>query len=478
MAHLGCHTTLREGAAAIIPLQSSLVKTKPKTEPDTPYQAARALRKTLPPANIAMWNPKLRKKSVATLLKASLVDRLPSLTKIRYERMAVGPFGFFRGSACVMAYDLSLTPHTGIEAQLCGDGHVQNLGAFEGQDGHLIFDINDFDETLRGPFEYDIKRMATSILLAGRGARIKPVATNAAAQQFLTSYVALTKTLLPMPVLAIARYQVHRLGSVDAISKILAQAERATPQLTLDKLTSAYPKGRIFKTEPPLLSRIEDKAERAAILASLKPYLASLQPERQRFFSRFTPIDLAFKVVGTGSVGLRDYIVYMEGNDPGSGTDPLFLQIKQEAASCYAPYLPHDKKINQGHRVVDGQRAMQIQSDPLLGWTRVNFPKASHDYLVRQLNDHKASIDLTALKANDLCQYAAVCGEILARGHARSGDVRQIAGYLGNGKRFSKAILDYAQTYATQMEKDWKAFVPQGKNAKRPKSHAAATAQS
>ena len=454
-------------------LQSSQVKTKHTTKPDTPYKAARALRKSLPPTDIAAWHPKLRKQSVDMLLKASLHDRLPSLTKIRYQRMAVSPFGFFRGSACVMAYDLSLGPHTGIEAQLCGDAHVQNLGAFEGPDGRLIFDINDFDEALRGPFEWDVKRMATSILLAGHDAKVKPSGINAAAQQFLTSYVSLIKTLLPMPVLAIARYQVHRLGDVTAISKILAQAERATPQITLDKLTSPYPKGRVFKSTPPLLYRVEKQAERNALLASLKPYLASLQPERQRFFSRFTPIDIGFKVVGTGSVGLRDYIIYMEGNDPGSATDPLFLQIKQEAASCYSPYLKHDPKINQGHRVVDGQRAMQIQSDPLLGWTRVDFPKASHDYLVRQLNDHKASLDLTSLKANDLCQYAAVCGEILARGHARSGDVRQIAGYLGNGKRFSKAILEYAQAYATQMEKDWKAFILKHKGPKRLKQHEA-----
>ncbi len=436
-------------------------KLSPSSEVDATYAAAKTLRKSISPDNLAAWNSTLRKQTPQQLIDATLKDRLADLTAIRYQRMAVSPFGFFRGSAAVMAYDLSLSPHTGIEAQLCGDAHVQNLGAFEGVDGRLIFDINDFDETMRGPFEWDLKRMATSILLAGRDARVKPSVIAEAAAQFLVSYVSLIRLLHPMPVLDVARYQVHRLGAVAPISKILAQAQRATPVLTLDKLTSQYPKGRIFKTTPPDLVRLEldREPERDAVLASLKPYLHSIQPERRHFFARYTPIDVAFKIVGTGSVGLRDYIVYMEGNGPA---DPLFLQIKQESRSCYAPYLsgkshqPPNQPLarHQGQRVAEGQRAMQIQSDPLLGWTTIG----PHDYLVRQLNDHKASIDLTTLKPADLCDYASVCGEILARGHARSGDVRQIAGYIANGKRFSRAILAFAQAYADQMATDWKHF--------------------
>ncbi len=437
-----------------------------KTNSDPHYLAAKSLRKTLPPDDLAAWNPKLRRKSPQELIDATLTDRLPDLTPVRYQRMGCSPFGFFRGSAAVMAYDLSLAPHTGIEAQLCGDAHVQNLGAFEGVDGRLIFDINDFDETLRGPFEWDLKRMATSILLAGRETNIKPVAVTAAAAQCLVSYVGLIHRLHPMSVLEVARYQVHRLGSVAPISKILARAQRATPRATLDKLTSQYPKGRVFKTTPPDLVRLEldRESEREAVLVSLKPYLHSLLPERRHFFARYTPLDVAFKIVGTGSVGLRDYVVYMQGNGP---SDPLFLQIKQESHSCYAPYLkgkshqPPNQPLarHQGQRVAEGQRAMQLQSDPLLGWTTIG----PHDYLVRQLNDHKASVDLTTLKAADLCDYAAVCGEMLARGHARSGDVRQIAGYLGGGKRFSRAILAFAQAYADQMATDWKRFTRENK---------------
>ncbi len=425
---------------------------KTSTTPSEPvYAAAHDLRKQTPPDELAAWSPKLRKKTVEQLLEASLKDRLPELTAIRYQRMAASAFGFFRGSACVMAYDLSLGTKTPIEAQLCGDAHVQNLGAFEGVDERLIFDINDFDETLRGPFEWDLKRMATSILLAGLEAKIKPVDVEEAAESFLAAYLKLIHRMLPMPVLAVARYQVHRLGSVAPISRILAKAERATPLASLESLTTQFPRGRTFKTNPPLLRRLNDEDERAAVLGSLKPYMKSLGPERQHIFARYTPLDVAFKVVGTGSVGLRDYTIYLQGNGPG---DPLFLQIKQEAASCYALYLPHDRKLHQGRRVVEGQRAMQVQSDPLLGWTTVG----EHEYLVRQLNDHKASVDITKLKAPDLCQYATVCGEMLARGHARSGDVRQIAGYVAGGRRFQKAVLAFAYSYAEQMKDDFEEF--------------------
>lgn len=430
---------------------------KVKVSADPIYKAAHNRRDTLPPADLAAWKATSRKKSVKQLLKASLRDHLPRLTEVRFQRMAASPFGFFRGSACVMAYDLSLLPHTGIEAQLCGDAHVQNLGAYSGPDGRLTFDINDFDESIRGPFEWDLKRMSTSILLAGRQAKLKPDSIREAAESFLAAYTTLIHSFLSMAVLQVARFQVHRLAAVEPISKILAKAERATPLHTLESLTTQYPKGRVFKSNPPILQRVEG-TERDLVLGSLKPYLQSLLPERRHFFARFLPVDVAFKVVGTGSVGLRDYTIFMEGNGPA---DPLFLQIKQESTSCYSPYLAKAKKQHQGERVAEAQRAMQLQSDPLLGWTTIG----KHEYLVRQLNDHKASVIIDSLKANDLRQYATVCGQMLARGHARSGDVRQIAGYMGSGRRFNKAIHDFAHTYAGQMESDWKAFTKAHKPA-------------
>ena len=415
-------------------------------------------RKHFSRAEQGLWRPDARKKDPAKLLVLSVRGRLPALVKIKNERMAHSPFSYFRGAVPIMAYDLSLAGDSGIQSQLCGDAHVQNLGAYTSPDGRLLFDINDFDETIRGPFEWDVKRMATSLLLAGRDAGIKEGSCIDAAERFLESYCGLMHSFARMPVLAVARYQVHRLMNIAPVSKILREAVRATPMHSLEGLTEetkhggGSEKSRVFKSEPPLLKRITG-GKAATILHSLKPYRASLLPERRHFFAQFRPVDVAFKVVGTGSVGLRDYCVYLEGN--GSG-DPLFLQIKQEAPSAYAGYLTKATPHHQdGQRVTEGQRAMQLQSDPLLGWTTL----AGRSYLVRQLNDHKASLDITGLKAAGLSEYASVCGELLARGHARSGDARLIAGYVGGSSRFQEAIVTFAKAYAAQTVTDWKVFV-------------------
>jgi uncharacterized protein (DUF2252 family) len=409
-------------------------------------------RKTVSREGLGPFDARLRRKTVKELLEAASVDRLPALLPLKRQRMSVSPFTFFRGAAAVMAYDLSLSDHTAIEVQLCGDAHVQNLGAYEGIDGKLIFDINDFDETIRGPFEWDVKRMATSILLAGRDAKIGTGSCAMAAEVFLDAYVSLMTQLSRLPVLDIARYAVRRLTASAPIAEVLDQAERASPARLLKKLTVPTRTGHVFRSHPPELRRVRGD-ERKAVLASLARYRASLLPERRHFLDQFEPVDVAFKVVGTGSVGLRDYCVYCEGKGI---RDPLFLQVKQESQSVYAQYLHGRKKtaVEQGQRVAEGQRAMQLQSDPMLGWT--HFGKC--DYLVRQLNDHKASLDVTTLDATGLAAYSHVCGEILARGHARSGDARLIAGYLGGGKVFKAAILKFAVSYAELTVKDWKQY--------------------
>ena len=431
-----------------------------KTEKElTPRELGVRQRKVLPRVDLAKFNLANRKRNPLDILDESVKDRVAALVKLKNERMACSPFGFFRGAVPVMAYDLSRTPHTGIECQLCGDAHVQNLGAYSGQDGRLIFDINDFDETLRGPFEWDVKRMATSILLAGHSAKIKPTASKEAAELFLTAYCSQMYQFSRMPVLAVARFMVHRLASVAPVEKILRKAEHATPMASLEQLTEMTPKGRVFKSNPPVLRPVTGK-EAKSVLDSLPEFAKSILPERQRFFAKFRPVAVAFKVVGTGSVGLRDYCVLMEGN---GAEDPLFLQIKQEAKSAYADYLPQTIPLpkNDGQRVVEGQRAMQLQSDPLLGWTMIG----DRSYLVRQLNDHKAAVDITALNAAGLGAYATVCGEMLARGHARSGDCRIINGYIGNGMRFKTGILNFASAYAEQTVEDWKLLVArQAKN--------------
>jgi uncharacterized protein (DUF2252 family) len=382
------------------------------------------------------------------LLRKSERGRIPSLLAIKHERMAASAFGFFRGGVPIMAADLACHPNTGILTQLCGDAHVLNLGAFATPDGNLTFDINDFDETICGPFEFDLKRLATSILLAGREAGIKRSARRDAVLRFAARYRESMHTFAAMPVLDLARYQIHRIAHIDPMPAILADAERSTPQKALKSLITT---NRRFRSEPPLLTPLPAK-EKAVVLASLKSYTMMLQPERRHFLAQYTPIDVAFKVVGTGSVGLRDYCIYFENPTRKPGTDALFLQIKEETPSAWSPYLPHgDAHTHQGHRAMDGQRAMQLTSDPFLGYTTID----GRDFLVRQLNDHKASLDLKTLTPASLLGYADLCGELFARGHARAGDPIAIAAYLGKSPRFDHALLTFARTYADKTEHDW-----------------------
>jgi uncharacterized protein (DUF2252 family) len=406
---------------------------------------------------------KARTSSSLKLLDHAMKGRVPALIKLRYELMAQSPFGYFRGAVPVMAADLSVLPNTGIVSQLCGDAHVRNLGAYAAPDGRLIFDINDFDETIRGPFEWDLKRMAASITLAGRGSGHKDSSSRTAVERCIERYIAQMRLFAKMPYIEVGRYQVHRLGLVAPIHEALMKAERSTPQHTLEQLTEPAGSQRRFKENKPVLTRVTgSRAE--AVLASLGPYREMLEPQRRHLLTFYRPIDVAFKVVGTGSVGLRDYCVYFEGNGPA---DPLFLQIKEEAASSYAPYLPdaHPPHHN-GQRAAEGQKAMQIQSDPFLGWTHIG----GRQFLVRQLNDHKGTIALCDLAGGALEAYGEVCGELLARGHARSGDPWVIAGYLGNGEGFAESLGKFGVLYADQTEKDWETLCRSRKAKTKPKS--------
>ena len=395
--------------------------------------------------------PRQRPAPAIELLQRAARGRLPQLLKLKWKLMADSPFGYFRGAAPVMAADLSVLPSTGILTQICGDAHVRNLGAFAAPDGCLVFDINDFDETIRAPFEWDLKRIATSLVLAGRGSGHKESAARAAAEICITHYSDLMHTLAKMPAMEASRFPVHRMGSVEPIHAALLKAERSTPLHTLEKLTEPHSDGgdRRFREEKPMLTRLTGR-QAAEVLACLGPYRQTLEPQRQHLLSLYRPIDVAFKVVGTGSVGLRDYCIYFEGNGTG---DPLFLQIKEEPASAYAPYLPEaHSPLHNGQRVAEGQRAMQLRSDPFLGWTQI----AGRDFLVRQLNDHKGSIELEDLAGKGLTAFAEVCGELLARGHVRSGDPITLAGYIGSGSSFAEALAEFGARYADQVEKDWK----------------------
>lgn len=411
--------------------------------------------------------PVTRRETALELLAHSMLGRVPALIRLKYEMMAASPFGYFRGATAVMAADLAELPRTGIVTQICGDAHVRNLGAYAAPDGRLLFDINDFDETIAGPFEWDLKRMAASLVLAGRAGGDKDRACSDAVEACVKSYSVLMHTLAEMPFLEVSRFQVHRMDLAKPVHDAFLKAERATAAHTLEQLTE---KGktkngpRRFKDCKPMLTRVP-AATAKAVLRGLKAYYPMLLPQRQHLLAMYKPVDVGFKVVGTGSVGLRDYCVYFEGNGAG---DPLFLQIKQEVNSAYAPYLrgtagqrnlamragrrsSTSGAVHNGQRVAEGQRAMQMQSDPFLGWTQFG----GRQYMVRQLNDHKGTVEIEDLAGGNLKAYAEVCGELLARGHARSGDPMVIAGYLGSGGSFGEALAKFGASYADQTEKDW-----------------------
>ena len=423
--------------------------------PEDRRKLGQARRKQVKRQDHCTLNCKARRKAALELLRHAAQGRVPSLAKLKFELMAVSPFGYFRGAVPVMAADLAMLPNTGILTQICGDAHVRNLGAYAAPDGRLVFDINDFDETIHGPFEWDLKRLATSLILAGRESGHKDAVARDAAVECVTHYGALMSAFAQMPSIEVSRFQVHRIGNVQPIHTALLKAERATPLHTLDRLTESEgdkpDAPRRFRTEKPILTRIAGK-QAAEVLRALGPYRAMLEPQRAHLLSLYQPIDVAFKVVGTGSVGLRDYCIYFEGNGRG---DPLFLQIKEETASAYASYLPDSGPAHQnGQRVVAGQRAMQLQSDPFLGWTHMG----GREFLVRQLNDHKGSIELEDLARGGLQAFAQVCGELLARSHARAGDPIMIDGYVGAGTKFAESLADFGFAYANQTEKDWQAL--------------------
>jgi uncharacterized protein (DUF2252 family) len=406
-------------------------------------------------AALADLDPKKRRFDPIDVLRASTEGRVPQLLPVKYARMRESPFAFFRGAVSIMAADLGRLANSGLHVQLCGDAHVQNLGSFATPDGKLVFDLNDFDETICGPWEWDVKRMAASIILAGQESGHDRPGCRDAAQQFAESYCGAIAAFSELPILQVARYQIHREKRIQPIHAALRQSQRARPLDLLKRFTEQDSHGRPhFRDLRPGFWRIRG-AKAKEILSSLSSYRQSLTPERRHLFDLFRAVDVGFKVVGTGSVGLRDYVVLFEGN---GDQDPMFLQIKQEVRSAYANYLPAAHPLHgqhQGRRVAEGQRAVQPISDPLLGWTTVG----RHHYLVRQLNDHKGSVDLQRLRGGGLRSLALVAGELLARGHARSGDVCQILGYCGSGAKMARIVRDFACQYADQTEADYGTFV-------------------
>jgi uncharacterized protein (DUF2252 family) len=446
--------------------------------PDERAARGKAARSKVPRSSQAGYEPASDRPDPIDLLEEQAKTRVPELVPIRYGRMLVSPFAFFRGAAKIMANDLAGTPRSGITVQCCGDAHVSNFGLFASPERRLVFDINDFDETLPGPWEWDLKRLVASILIAARDSGF---AVSDQEQIVLTTareYRTAMREFAAMPNLAVwyalldlesllegGFGRVRREGAKLA-EKTAAKARTRDSMSAFEKLTHVDGNGqRRIVDQSPLIVPVELLAsgtEREEILALLRSlmglYRESLDFDRRALVEQFELVDFARKVVGVGSVGTRAWIALLLGRDVD---DPLFIQIKEAEASVFEDFLGPGEFSEHGQRVVIGQRRMQAVGDILLGWLRTPSPLdgKSRDFYVRQLRDWKGSVEIDQMNPKLLGGYGRVCGWTLARAHARTGDRIAIASYLGGGDRFDRAMLEFALAYADQNDSDYQSLV-------------------
>ncbi len=445
------------------------------------------------------WEPAADRPDPVGLLEEQNVTREPDLVPVRHGRMMVSPFTFYRGAAKIMAADLADTPVAGLETQLCGDAHLSNFGLFASPERVLLFDVNDFDETLPGPFEYDVKRMAASFAIAGRNNGFSQADTRAATLASVAAYREAMATFAQMGTMDIWYAHLDEDELMAAIRATVAETKKeakaakkkrkkrdvkeeklakkaekraektAAKAHTRDSLQALSKLGEVvdgkyrIASQPPIVVPARDLAATyglspdevmPAIHEQFRAYRATLQDDRRHLLERFEIVDAARKVVGVGSVGTRAFIVLLQGRD---AQDPLFLQIKEATASVLEPYVGKSRYRQHGERVVQGQRMMQASSDIYLGWTK-GLDVRRHFYW-RQLRDMKGSVEAEALAPLGLTFYARTCGWTLARAHARAGDPVAIAEYLGDSDAFDTSITDFSQRYADQNERDYQEFV-------------------
>ena len=436
-------------------------------------------RRTAPRSSHGEWAPARGRPDPVSLLEEQGESRVPELLPIRYGRMSASPFAFFRGAAYVMASDLADTPGSGMEVQLCGDAHLSNFGGFAGPARRLVFDLNDFDETLPGPWEWDVKRLAASLLVAARQRELSTRQGRRVVATGVERYRTAMREFAEQRNLEVWYSRIEfesRFAAVrdhldrDALKRAernLAKARRKDSLRAFSKLTRMEDGEPRLVSDPPLLVPLSELLEEAGlgdyadvdarIQDLLRAYRGTLRGELRRLLEGYRYVDIARKVVGVGSVGTRAWIVLLLGRDTD---DPLFLQIKEAQRSVLERFTAPSTLENQGQRVVEGQRLMQAAGDIMLGWLRVPGPDGiERDFYVRQLWDWKASFEIDAMDATALGLYAGLCGETLARAHARSGDRVAIAGYLGRGRGFDEALCDFAEAYADQNERDHRALV-------------------
>ena len=407
--------------------------------------SGRAFRQTVPRSAHAQFEPGSNRPSVVDFLTQSSAGRVPELIPVRYYRMSASPYTFYRGAASIMAYDLANAGiTTGLRAQICGDAHLSNFGIFATAERNQIFDVNDFDETLPGPWEWDVKRLAASVHIAARTQHVSEKRASDAVRSCVAGYRTHIQQLSALTALQVWYERIDASAIEDLRNAEVTRIGGDT------KLITEVDGALRFVDKPPKIYHppsgiVGDSSE------VVNGYIASLRDDIALLVGRYSLQDIALKVVGVGSVGTRCWIALFANG----ANDHLILQVKEATASCLEAYLEPSNYPEHGHRVVAGQRVMQSASDIFLGWTQA---PDGHHYYIRQLSDFKISIDVTALDADGLARYAAFCGNALALGHARSGNPQAMAQYLGNGSRFDDAIAEFAVKYADQNERDYAAF--------------------
>jgi uncharacterized protein (DUF2252 family) len=435
--------------------------------PDQRHERGKAARKTVPRSSHAEWVPPADRGDPVAVITDQNTDRLPWLVPIRHGRMAESSFAFYRGSAAIMAADLASTPMSGLDAQLCGDAHLSNFGGFASAERTLVFDVNDFDETLPGPWEWDVKRLATSFVLAGRENGFDRGDTSAAAAQAVAAYRSAMAGFAESVSLNTWYSQLTVDKIIDDLSKksnrkrarkTAAKARSRNVLKATKKLTDEVDGELRIVSKPPLLFALRDlpadqaDALRDRVTESWGLYRSTLRDDRRILLDRYRLLDMALKVVGVGSVGTRCLLVLLKGRDEH---DPLLLQIKEAGPSVLEAHLAPSAYDAPGERVVTGQRLIQASSDVFLGWSTSD---AGRHYYWRQFHDMKGSADYTTMNPRRLKAYAVMCGWTLAHAHARSGDPIAMAGYLGKGGSFDKAVTKFAFAYADQNDSDYAAF--------------------
>ena len=426
----------------------------PATE-DERRASGRAARKRVSRGTLGYWAEDDRgHDALKTVLDQNQV-RVPELLPIRHQRMALSAWNYYRGAAAVMAADLASQPSSGLMVQLCGDAHILNFGLWATPERNLSFDLRDFDETLPGPFEWDVKRFAASVVVAARENRVSPARTAAAVTAGVRAYCQRIRRYAAMPELDIWYDSMH----VDSLVGFFEPADRGRVSIHIERRSKrrtsrgAFAKLTIMAqgrpritVDPPLRVTLDDSGQADLVSHLLAGYRLTLTEDRRALFDRFTPVDMVRQVVGVGSVGMRVYLVLFEGR---SGADPLFLQVKQAGPSVYEAHTRPSRHGNHGERVISGKRLIQSATDIFVGWGSLH----GRDYYVRQFRDMKI-IPTTELIAPRLAEFATACGKALARAHARTGDPVALHGYIGKGTKFTAAISRFAQLYADQNERD------------------------